>query len=61
MKAGEEAKLKPKDEAELQRTLPMLKDQLKALVARDLWGMNEYFRIMNETNDIVLKAVELMK
>lgn len=61
IKAGEEAKLKPKDEAELQRTLPMLKNQLKALVARDLWGMNEYFRIMNETNDIVLKAVELMK
>ena len=52
---------RPKDEAELQRTLPMLKNQLKALVARDLWGMNEYFRIMNETNDIVLKAVELMK
>ena len=61
IKAGEEAKLKPKDEAELQRTLPMLKNQLKALVARDLWGMNEYFRIMNETNDIILKAVELMK
>ena len=61
IKAGEEAKVKPKDEAELQRTLPMLKNQLKALVARDLWGMNEYFRIMNETNDIVLKAVELMK
>ena len=54
-------KIKPKDDKELQATLPQLRRQLKALVARDLWDMSEYFQIMNETNPIVGKAVELMK
>ena len=58
--SGEKEKVKPKDKEELQTTLPAVKNQLKALVARDLWDMNEYFQIINETNDIVLKAVELM-
>ena len=37
----------------------MLKVQLKALIARDIWDMNEYYRIMNEQNRIVQKAVEI--
>lgn len=53
-----EADIKPTDDDELQQTLPYLRTQLKALVARDLWDMTEYFRIMNETNNIVMKAVE---
>lgn len=61
LKEGEKQKIKPKDDAELKQTLPYLKTQLKALVARDIWDMSEYFSIMNETNDIVQKAVELMK
>lgn len=52
--------IKPKDEAELEQTLPYLRLQLKALVARDLWGMDEYFAIMNETNDVVIRALQLM-
>ena len=51
--------IKPKDADELQRTLPYLRRQLKALVARDLWDMNEYFRIWNKDNDIVLKGLEV--
>lgn len=54
-------KIKPKDDKELQATLPQLRRQLKALVARDLWDMSEYFQVINETNPIVGKAVELMK
>lgn len=38
----------PKDDEEQQRTIPYLRLQLKALVARDLWTMNEYFRVWNE-------------
>ena len=60
IRSGEKEKVKPKDQEELQTILPAVKNQLKALVARDLWDMNEYFQIINETNDIVLKAVELM-
>ena len=54
-------KINPKDDKELQATLPQLRRQLKALVARDLWDMSEYFQVINETNPIVEKAVELMK
>ena len=57
---GEKQNIRPKDDAELQQTLPYLSQQLKALVARDLWDMNEYFAIMNETNDIVLRALQLI-
>ena len=58
-KAAEDG-VKPADDDELTRTLPYLTAQLKALIARDLWDMNEYYRVMNETNPIVLKALEVM-
>ncbi len=59
MKEAEKQNIKPKDDDELQKTLPYLKAQLKALVARDLFDMSEYFQIINETSDIVKKAIEL--
>ena len=49
-----------KDDDELLRTLPYLRQQLKALVARDLWSMNEYFAIMNEQSDVVGRALQLL-
>ena len=58
---GKKQKIEPKDAAELSRTLPYLKTQLKALVARDLWDMSEYFQVINEQNDIVLRAIEEME
>ena len=57
---GEKQGIKPKDEAELQQTLPHLRLQLKALIARDLWDMNAYFAIINESNDIIRRALELL-
>ena len=53
-------KVMPKDQEELQRTLPYLRLQLKALVARDLWDMSEYYQIMNEQNHIVRKGIEVI-
>lgn len=53
-------KITPKDDAERERTLPQLRLQLKALVARDLWDMSQYFAIINESNHIVQKAITLM-
>ena len=49
--------VKPKDDEELRQTMPYLETQLKALVARDLFDMSEYFQIINETSDIVRTAV----
>ena len=55
---AEKQNVKPKDKEELEKTLPRLSLQLKALVARDLWEMSEYFAIMNEDSEIVRKGVE---
>lgn len=57
---GKKQKVLPKDDEERMRTLPFLRLQLKALVARDLWGMDEYFAVINETNDILLRALKML-
>lgn len=56
---GEKAGIKPKDDEELQRTIPYLSLQMKALIARDLWEMTAYFRVMNEENEMVKTALKL--
>lgn len=55
---GEKKGIRPKDDEEAARTMPYLRLQLKALVARDLWDMSEYFSVSNESNDIVNKALQ---
>lgn len=57
---GKKASVEPKDDQELAQTLPQLRAQLKALVARDLWDMSEYFQVINEQNHIVNKALEVL-
>ena len=58
---GEKQNIKPHDETELQKTLPYLRIQLKELIARDLWDMSEYFSVFNEQNEMVKKALEILK
>ena len=58
---AEKNKVKPKDEEERQKTIPQLKRMLKALAARDLWDMTEYFQIIYRDNEMVKKAVELLE
>ena len=48
------------NEEQYQKSLPLIKTQLKALIARDLWDINEYFRVMNTTNESVQKALEIL-
>ena len=59
VKAGEKDNIPP-DAAQLERSRPLMRLQAKALVARDLWGTDEYYRIMNEDNEIVKRAVQLL-
>ena len=61
LKEAEKQNIKPKDDEELQKTLPQLRLQLKALIARDLWDMSEYYAIINEQSDIVQKALQVIK
>jgi carboxyl-terminal processing protease len=58
---GKKQKVEPKDEAELEKTLPYLRLQLKALIARDIWDMSEYFSVFNEQSEIVQKALEVIR
>lgn len=58
---AERQNIRPKDSTELALTLPQLRLQLKALVARDLWDMSEYFAVINQRNHIVTRAVALIE
>lgn len=58
---GKKQKIEPKDNDELDRTLVYMRAQLKALIARDIWDMSQYYEVMNRYNDIVVKAMEVIK
>ena len=48
-------------EAQYARSLPLIKTQLKALIARDLWDMSEYFQVMNATDHTVQQALKVLR
>ena len=52
---------RPDDADEISRTEEGVSLQLKALIARDLWTMTEYFRVVNAHSDIVNCALEQLK
>ena len=49
------------DEEQYKKSESLIKLQLKALIARDLWGMNEYYYTINVVNEGVNKALELLE
>ena len=49
------------DEEQYKKSESLIKLQLKALVARDLWDMNEYYHTINVVNESVNKALELLE
>lgn len=48
------------DEKQYNQSLPLIKTQLKALIARDLWDMNEFFQVMNTANKSVQQALKVL-
>lgn len=56
---GETMKI-PYNETQYQTALPLIKTQVKALIARDMWDMSEYFQVINTLSDSMKKAVELL-
>ncbi len=58
---GAKKKVTPKDDKEKEQTLSFIRKQARALIARDLWDMNEYFMVVAEYDDIVKRAVKLME
>lgn len=59
VKAGEKAGV-PKDEKLLKPILPAMKMNIKALIARDVWGMNEMFQILNQDNEVLKKGLDAL-
>ncbi len=57
---GREMGIECNDEEEFARTLPLLTLQMKALIARALWGMDAYYQVINDANASIRKAVELL-
>ena len=49
------------NEEQYRKSESLLKLQLKALIARDLWDMNEYYHTINVADESVKKALELLK
>ena len=58
---GKKQGVEPKDDDELQQTNKYLSMQLKALIARDLWSMSEYFRVVNEDADAIKCALDKLR
>ncbi len=58
--SAEKEKIK-KDEKGLAISGDLLKLQMKALLARDLWKNDSYFEIINEVNDAYQKALDVFK
>lgn len=57
---AESAKIKV-DSVQFEKSKPLIKLQLKALLARDIWEMNEYYQVMDADNESLLKAVEILQ
>ncbi len=53
--------IKYKDDKEREQTKQQLALTMKALAARDLWDMSEYFAIIYEHDPVVLKAIEMLQ
>ena len=50
-----------RDEAGIQTSQKHIRRRLKAEIARLLWGTNEYFQFINKDDEMVLKAVEVLR
>jgi carboxyl-terminal processing protease len=61
MEEGKKKEVLPLDENEKIQALPELRLMMKALVARDLWDVSEYYSIMYEKNACVQKAIEILQ
>ena len=48
------------NEMEYNKALPIIKLQIKALIARDLFEMNEYFIIMNQQDESLKEALRII-
>jgi carboxyl-terminal processing protease len=49
-----------RDEKSIEFARPLMKKQMKGLIARDLFSMSHYFQIMNDDDEAINKAIETL-
>lgn len=49
------------DETQYQECLPIFKIQLKATIARLIWGMNAYYQVIQDLDETIQRAVKFME
>lgn len=45
---------------EIEKVLPHVKIQIKALIARSIWGKSEFYRVINPTMEVYSKALQIL-
>ena len=50
-----------RNEEEIKRSTMFIRRQLKAIIANQLWGTNEYYQVVNENNPMLKEAMRQMK
>lgn len=59
IEAGDKEDVK-KDEKSVEFARPLMKKQIKALIARDLFSVSHFFEIMNAEDESIKKAIEVL-
>ena len=49
------------DETQYQECLPIFRTQLKATIARLIWGMNAYYQVIQDLDETIQRAVKFME
>lgn len=49
------------DDEEYEISKDLIALQIKALIARDIWSMNEYYRVMDAENDALQRAIQILQ
>jgi carboxyl-terminal processing protease len=48
------------DEEQFRKSEDLIRLQLKAIIARDMWSVNEYYRIMDAENESLQRAIRIL-
>lgn len=51
----------PFDEEQYKKSETLIRLQIKALIARDLWSMQEYFELINKQDEPLIKAIQILQ
>lgn len=49
------------NEEQMKTSEALIKLRMKAMIAQDIWGYTEFYQIYNETNEILMKALEVIE